>query len=502
MTGNTLTPLLALEASQYPFFPTAAVVDPENPQRMFVLANRYSPGGQYSMLYSSSDGGAHWSEQWLDFSGMTLLRLERLPEETLCVAGDGGVLTSRDGGLTWSASLSCSPDRLVVMPGPPSRVVALRLNQLVISSDGMISWQDPESGMSTASILVMISRWLGTWYSWDVLATADSPTVALAFSCDLSLPHYRDYYDATGQGRIRIRGENLATTGLPEVSCLSLAATAGTGGLDELYLGTTEGIYRGIRGWGTTCTWSRLYPAGGGTFPVRCLSVSPGDPTILFAGTDEGVYRGSTGSVDSWQRLGDLPAVPVRQVLAHPASPSTLYAATADGFFRSADGGASWKDCSGGLTVRDVRALLAHPLNTETLYAGTAGGGVFQSRDRGETWVSLGGPHDPDVRALGFSVHPFTIHAGTASEGEFAFSPSGEYDLDRNGFTDAADLALLGSVLAGNMALNGFRSKNGWLFPDYAERYPQPDPVRHLDLNGDGKRDILDFCRLKGLVDP
>lgn len=195
-------------------------------------------------------------------------------------------------------------------------------------------------------------------------------------------------------------------------------------------------------------------------------------------------------SAASWERICNLPTGPVRQVLEHPSNPVLLYAAAANGFFRSTNGGYLWVDTSAGLTCRDVRALALHPLNPSTVYAATAGGGVFMSTDRGANWTSMGEMHNPDLRALGFTMQPFTLLAGTPGDGLFGFTPGGAWDLDRNGAVETADQGLIGALLSEDLTPNQFDREYSQLFPPSGG----VKPFSRMDLNRDGKVDILDYC--------
>ncbi|MBP7866819.1 MAG: hypothetical protein KA419_12810 [Acidobacteria bacterium] len=513
VSENQFTDLLNLSCMGCTEYPVCAVLDPDDPLRIFLLTYISSPGGQYGRFYSTTNGGINWSERVTLPTTMNALLLDRYQPNTL-YAGGNSAAVSRDGGATWTTAHSSAGKDLSRLPGQTDRLLAImpcgsKVATITTSQDGMVSWREAESGLSNADVLASVSCWETPWGGasiplmpdafWEIFTPQNwrdtalaSRHSALALVTNADPYHLLDFYSVEENGNVFFwgsPGRSLGTNGVPAVPRLSLAAIRGAGGKDELYLGTAEGLYKGIPGSGSACAWTKLFPAGAGAFNVNCISVSPNDPSSLYLGSDDGVYRGSTGSADSWQKICDLPTGPVRQVTEHPANPFLLFAAAANGFYRSTSGGYLWVDTSDGLTCRDVRALVPHPLNPSTVYAATAGGGVFMSTDRGAHWSSMGTMHNPDVRSLGFVMQPFTLLAGTPGDGLFGFTPGGVWDLDRNGVTDASDQALVGSMLAEDLTLNQFDREYEPLYP----KYTGVKPSARMDLNGDGKVDILDY---------
>ena len=136
---------------------------------------------------------------------------------------------------------------------------------------------------------------------------------------------------------------------------------------------------------------------------VGWVSTSTLESTVPW-GMDPGVYTltvenpdGSSGSladaftvtqgIGVWN-AGELYGGEVQQIVVNPITPTTLYASTHGGLFRSRDGGESW---SFKLTPSaDYPAI--DPLSPNRIYAHSyphSGGWLYRSDDEGETWIPL-----------------------------------------------------------------------------------------------------------------
>ncbi len=82
--------------------------------------------------------------------------------------------------------------------------------------------------------------------------------------------------------------------------------------------------------------------------------------------------------------MGGLPTGTINGFAVHPANPKTMYVAMRDGVYRSEDAGARWTPVSG--SPKHVMAVAVHPRRPTEVYAATAEGGMFVSRDGGQTW--------------------------------------------------------------------------------------------------------------------
>jgi photosystem II stability/assembly factor-like uncharacterized protein len=150
-----------------------------------------------------------------------------------------------------------------------------------------------------------------------------------------------------------------------------------------------------------TGTWTVLEKGLPEHVEVRCLTLHPEKPGVVFAGTQAGPYR-STDAGDTWEPLpfpDDEPVVWSLEV--HPADARVMYAGTQQmAVYRSEDGGGHWRRltvpnpdglCVMGFPTRMIR-LAIDPTHPDELYAGIEVGGLVRSLDGGVTWTDCNAP--------------------------------------------------------------------------------------------------------------
>ena len=153
---------------------------------------------------------------------------------------------------------------------------------------------------------------------------------------------------------------------------------------------------------------------------VSALAVSQENPNIVWAGTGEtfvirpahaigdGIYKSTDGG-DTWSNMGLKKTARIARVVIHPENDNIVYAAALGhtygpqkerGIYRTNNGGKSWKQVlfvdenTGGI---DIAIDLNNPdfliasmweihINTWGLNSGGESGGVFISKDGGDSW--------------------------------------------------------------------------------------------------------------------
>jgi photosystem II stability/assembly factor-like uncharacterized protein len=165
--------------------------------------------------------------------------------------------------------------------------------------------------------------------------------------------------------------------------------------------------------------WRVLGPPGG---DVRSLASEPGNAQRLYLGTSDGHVFVSDDGAQHWRLLSRVgtPETVVFTLLVDHRDANVIYAGTwtlsgvGGGLFRSKDRGETWERA--GLDGQTVRALAQAPSDPKLLLAGTLDG-VYRSRDEGKRWQRISPEKHPDLLNFdSLAVDPNdadTIYAGT-----------------------------------------------------------------------------------------
>ncbi|MEO5707875.1 MAG: glycosyl hydrolase [Alteraurantiacibacter sp.] len=133
---------------------------------------------------------------------------------------------------------------------------------------------------------------------------------------------------------------------------------------------------------------------------VRCLLIDPANPKALFAGAEKGLFHSADCGVH-WTRVDcALNGMAVWKLVASPSDPAVLYAGTGAPslaiLFRSGDGGRTWEPTSlemaefcEGVNRPRMLALAVDPGDPLDVWAGVEEGGLFRSRDGGDSWTRI-----------------------------------------------------------------------------------------------------------------
>lgn len=162
----------------------------------------------------------------------------------------------------------------------------------------------------------------------------------------------------------------------------------------HLLLGTETGLFRT---WDGADSWSRI----GGLLDGRqvwCLARDPRTPQTLYAGTCPAAIFRSTDGGETWQEcaagmpaecVGGAPLVPRVTCILVDAVDGALFAGVEiAGVRRSLDGGTTWQVLGTGLSSLDIHGLAATWNGRRTLLA-TTNNDVNRSVDDGASWSPL-----------------------------------------------------------------------------------------------------------------
>jgi len=174
---------------------------------------------------------------------------------------------------------------------------------------------------------------------------------------------------------------------------------------------------------------------------VRCVTISPHDPAIVYAGSHIGLHR----SVDGGRKF-DFVTTPfdsrqIWSIAVHPHDPQNMLAGIAPfdsnyPLWRTLDGGETWAPAGLEIPPRrevigaiHVTSIAFDPRDSSVVYCSIEIGGVFKSIDCGATWSKIG---PLGATFLDEDIHWVTM---TPKGTLFATSPMGLYRSDDEGRT-------------------------------------------------------------------
>jgi hypothetical protein len=289
-----------------------------------------SPGTAYAATFDgvrkTTDSGLTWREA---DSGIPLFTVTALalspggPATLFAASNGGGLLTSTDGGATWSAvSSSTFSDKyvssVVVDPTNPATLYA--------GTDHPYNGNNPER-------LFKSTNGGSTWTQTSLNAAGSSVDIVAVN---------------------------------PAQNAQVFAASHGT-----------SGLFQSLDG-GVTWTTLNTDPACGG---VNTILFDASGQTMYLA-TTTGVCR-STDGARTWALSSVANLASVQALCFDPLDASILYAGAmpltiggSGGVFASSDGGATWAPVGSGLPADIPVSTLAADGKAQMLYAGTQGSGV------------------------------------------------------------------------------------------------------------------------------
>ncbi len=206
-----------------------------------------------------------------------------------------------------------------------------------------------------------------------------------------------------------------------------IAVTGVPGQPDVFYVGAASGgIFKTVDG---GINWEPVFDAQP-VSSIGSLAVAPSDPNLVWAGTGEtfirsnvsqgdGIYK-STDAGRSWKHMGLGESGRIGRIIIDPRDPDTVFAAVMGhcygpqqerGVFRTRDGGRSWQRVLFVDENTGCSDLAMDPTNPRIIFAGMwpmlirtwgrwsggPGGGLYLSRDGGDSWTRLEGNGLPDT---------------------------------------------------------------------------------------------------------
>jgi photosystem II stability/assembly factor-like uncharacterized protein len=265
------------------------------------------------------------------------------PGGAVCVANEGGLYRSTDGGSTWRSlgtGLAVAEVRQLVDHGP-----------WLLAGTGALGTLRYEGGEV-----------------WCPVGAADP---AVVVGGELVEP---------GAGGLVVSADGGASwTAVPLPGVRGAVTALAAAGADRLLAGTAEGellrLERAAGGWAVAVV---ARPRAGA---VAGVAADPGRPGVAWAawtGPGSGrVWRSEDAGATWVDRGRSLPEVPVAAVAPDPERPGTVLVATDAGVWWSRDDGEDWRPLGRGLPNAPVLALAVRP-GERLVRAGLLGRGVWE----------------------------------------------------------------------------------------------------------------------------
>src|SRR6476469_6822447 len=366
------------------------VIDPVHPRNIFVAAWNAQTPDRDGEIFRSKDAGRTW-DLIADMHGKSVRALSMASSDPkILVAGAlDGIYRTRDGGDNWER---ISPEHHAEIKNIESIAIDPLNPDVIYAGTWHLPWKTEDGGK--------------TWHNIKKGVIDDSDVFSVVI-------------DSTNPANVFI------------------SACSG------IYRSDTAGeLFRKIQGIPYSARRTRM------------LQMDPTDHNVVYAGTTEGLWK-TTDAGATWKHMTGSNII-INDVLIDPRHPSRVLLATdRGGVLASDDGGVTFTASNRGFTHRQAAALLVDRSNRGVLYAGVLNdnefGGVFVSRDAGQTWKqNSDGLDGRDVFVLRQATDNSLI-AGT-DHGIFALRPNASRWVPRD-------------LSSGKSQVSALRKKSGTAAP-------------------------------------
>ncbi|MEO6259267.1 MAG: YCF48-related protein [Thermoanaerobaculia bacterium] len=289
---------------------------------------------------------------------------------------------------------------VVVLDGPPRRVLAATPSGVVVKADEASAWVYSNAGLGGAEIFDLAvdptdGRKMTAAGSNTIFLTDDSGDTWRAaldlgdhewrFMAVAIVPLQPQTMFAASDSRIHKTVDGgLTWNSVPPLQDLFPGLALAPSDPATLYVAMSSSMLRSRDGGVTFTSLQGGLPLHYYSFDVQAVAVDPVRSTTVTAGTTSGIYR----TVDGGERWSLVSPARVHVLAADPSNSSVIYGAQmSGGILKSIDGGNTW--LPSGLEQEKLSTIAIDPAETSTVYAGTNTGRVFRSANGGRTWVAL-----------------------------------------------------------------------------------------------------------------
>ncbi len=382
--------------------------DPNNPDRIFL-------GTSSGTLYTSLDGGANWSrlahlgssfDMVLDHivvdAGTQTIYVSAWSAES---STTGDLFRSKDGGQTWESVQDMhgrSIRTVAIAPSDPKTLVTGTLDGVFRSRDGGDNWQriSPEDHAEIKNLASV---------------AIDPLNPEIIYAGTWHLPWKTEDGGQTWH--------NIKKGVIDDSDVFSIVIDPAD--TSTVFASACSGIYK------SESAGALFHKIQGIPFSARrtrILRMDLSHHNVIYAGTTEGLWK-TTDAGATWKRMTAANIV-INDVLVDPRNPSRVLLATdRGGVLASNDAAVSFTASNHGFAHRQVAGLLVDRNDSSVLYAGLLNdkefGGVFVSRDSGQSWKQVNDGLGPKDVLILRQAEDGSVVAGT-NRGIFALKPGEE----------------------------------------------------------------------------
>jgi len=278
----------------------------------------------------------------------------------------------------------------------PARIVAVAFASLAVTCGiAVAAGDEAQPGSRSGVVAPKVNGWQPVGFSGGgamfVPAISGADPNLMTINCDMS-----GVYISTDGGRFwtmihhkQLRSNTRCKPGLHPKDPNTLYASSGYG----------SGVLKMSRDKGRT--WETAGKVGASLHGE--IAFDPDEPSFMLAGTSDGAAI-SRDAGKSWARCTGPrgPAISFHVDRTSPAGRRVIFVATQTGLWRSDDGGATWVQKTNGLPAKEIIHFSGGSdakSGVVMLYCSVPGraengkyvGGIWRSKDRGETWESAMG---------------------------------------------------------------------------------------------------------------
>jgi photosystem II stability/assembly factor-like uncharacterized protein len=303
----------------------AVVLEPGNPEAVYLGTGEYTTSSGGDGLFRSPDGGVNWARIGTTSqvgSNISKVVIHPTSPQVIHVSGSGGYARTENGGATWAWRLSGACSDLVVNPTDPQRILVGRANDGVYRSlNGGTTLTRLSNGLPTASATRRV-----------VLAMSKSSPDTVYCAITNNSGGLQGMYKTTDGGDSWVQLTNTPNFPYPQAwydCCVAVDPTnpdiVYAGGVFPSY--AVAGVIRSTNG---GASWADITVTANGQLHPDQHAIEFGPDGTIWVGNDGGVWRTSQPGVNWVNRNANLVASQHYAIALHPTDPGRVIGGTQD----------------------------------------------------------------------------------------------------------------------------------------------------------------------------